>query len=370
MRSPSSTQRTGGRAAPRRRRAPHVQVDASALGLSWSRAALGTSRCSVAVFVADRSGRLRSVSACGPAVKPTRRLSAARRRAFDTGRPHSVDRRTGRTRIACLPLRVDGQRVGVLQVSASISRIDADASLLLGVADAVSLVVAAEHRLRPVTDPSDLGLAWTAHELKGPLLGILALLDRSLDGHRDLEQLRRAERSLSDVVRQLDALLLPPGGSDALRKQDVDLVDLTREAIDRCEVEFGESRVVLHATEGLRVQADPMHLVSAISNVVRNALAYSDPDEKVEVTVEQDGEPSVVRVLDHGPGIPPEYLSSLFDPFVRGERGRARKHGTGLGLFIASRVIDLHGGSIDVESRPARTTVELRIPTGHPGGQR
>jgi signal transduction histidine kinase len=222
--------------------------------------------------------------------------------------------------------------------------------------------------LQPVSDPADIGLAWTAHELKGPLEGILAVLDRSLDGEEpDLRQLRRAERALSEVVHQLDSLLLPPTGDASLRRQDVDLVDLTREAIERCELEFGDARVVLHSLEALTILADPAHLLSAITNVLRNALTYSDPTEKVEVTVERTNGPSVVRVVDHGPGIPPEHLSTLFDPFVRGQRGRARKHGTGLGLFIARRVIDVHGGTIDVESRPSHTVVELRIPNGKVG---
>lgn len=369
MPSSSSPRWVGGRTPVGPRELPESGVDASALALGWTRATLGTSRCSAAVFMADSSGRLQAVSACGPAVKPNRRLSAARRAAFELGRPCAVDRRNGRTRIACLPLIVDGETVGVLQVSASASRIDADGRLLLGVADAVSLLVAAERRLQPVSDPADLGLAWTAHELKSPLVGILAVLGRSVDGQRDLGQLRQAERSLSEMVGQLDGLLLPPTGDSSLRKREVDLVDLTREAIDRCELEFGDARVVLHAGEDLTILADPVHLLSAITNVLRNALTYAEPTEKVEVTVERGSGPSVIRVVDHGPGIPPEYLSTLFDPFVRGHQGRARKHGTGLGLFIARRVIEVHGGTIDVESSPSRTTVELRIPTGRSGAR-
>jgi signal transduction histidine kinase len=368
MRSSPSPRRTGRiPAGPGER--PRTGVDASALALGWARAALGTTRCSAAVFIADRFGRLRSDSSCGPDVTASRRLSDARRSAFELGRPCAIDRTKGRTRIACLPLVVEREPVGVLQVAASTSRIDADGRLLLGVADAVSLLVAAERRLRPSVDQTDIGLAWTAHELKGPLVGILALLERSLDGRGDLDQLRRAERALSEVVRELDCLLLPPTGA-SLHTREVDLVDLTREAIDRCELEFGEARIVLHAADELTVRVDPAHLLSAITNVVRNALTYSDPAEKVEVTVERGSGASVIRVVDHGPGIPPEHLPSLFDPFVRGHRGRARKHGTGLGLFIARRVIDVHGGTIDVESQPSNTVVELRIPAEQPGGRR
>jgi signal transduction histidine kinase len=218
-----------------------------------------------------------------------------------------------------------------------------------------------------VSDQADIGLAWTAHELKGPLVGILALLERSLDGQRDDGQLRRAEGALSEVVRQLDGLLLAPTDDASLNRTDVDLVDLTRTAIERCELEFGAARVVLHAPDGLTILVDPVHMTSAITNVVRNALTYSDPGEKVEVTVERGDGTCVVRVADHGPGIPQEHLSTLFDPFVRGHRGRARKLGTGLGLFIAQRVIDVHGGTIEVTSQPSRTVVELWIPTGPDG---
>ncbi len=216
----------------------------------------------------------------------------------------------------------------------------------------------------PANGPADVGLAWTAHELKGPLVGVLAVLERTLDGQADLGQLRGAHRTLAEMVRQLDGLLLPPTGDASLQRSEVDLVDLACEAIARCELEFGGSRVVLHAGQDVTIVADPSYLLSAITNVLRNALTYSEAAEKVEVTVEHGRGPAVVRVLDHGPGIPAEHLSTLFDPFVRGDRGRARKHGTGLGLFIARRVIDVHGGTIQVESRPAHTVVELRIPTG------
>jgi len=70
-----------------------------------------------------------------------------------------------------------------------------------------------------------------------------------------------------------------------------------------------------------------------------------------------------VQVVDDGPGVPPDVLPTVFERFVRGESSRSRAHGsTGLGLAIVSSIVAAHGGTVDVESRPGRTSFRVRLP--------
>jgi signal transduction histidine kinase len=106
------------------------------------------------------------------------------------------------------------------------------------------------------------------------------------------------------------------------------------------------------------IQADAPQLRGAIANVVRNALAYSPPPEPVTVTVEGNEDIVRVRVRDRGRGVPDGERDLIFEPFARSRTVGARD-GKGLGLFIARRIIQAHGGCIGL--RPARPGSEFYI---------
>jgi signal transduction histidine kinase len=101
---------------------------------------------------------------------------------------------------------------------------------------------------------------------------------------------------------------------------------------------------------------DPDLIRTVIRNLLENAIKYSLPDSRpVEVSVSQDGERVVVRVTDDGPGIPEADIPKLFEPFFRVDRSRSRKTGGyGLGLSISKRIIEAHGGTIEVENNAPR----------------
>ena len=119
-------------------------------------------------------------------------------------------------------------------------------------------------------------------------------------------------------------------------------------------------RVLLEAPDQLFVRADPQQLRSAIANVVRNALMYSPADSKVRVRVESENRSARVVVRDRGAGIPPEERETVFDPFSRGRAGGYSRSGSGLGLFIARRVLEAHGGSISLRPSKAGSDVRAR----------
>jgi signal transduction histidine kinase len=96
------------------------------------------------------------------------------------------------------------------------------------------------------------------------------------------------------------------------------------------------------------------------TNLIHNAVQAIDGPGEIAIETEADEDGVVVRVIDDGPGIAPEVRPRIFEPFFT---TKPRGEGSGLGLGIARRiVVDRHGGTIDVASRPGRTCVEVRLP--------
>jgi signal transduction histidine kinase len=218
------------------------------------------------------------------------------------------------------------------------------------------------------TDDLDLGLAVTAHELRGPLLGARAALEQL--AHDDAEPtpenglLRRTAFELDALSRKVDGLLRWSVGADRPERESCDLVQITREAIGTCTLQLREERVVLFAPDRVLVDAAPTHLRMAIENLVRNALAFSPPDSKVEVDLRVDGTSPTVSVRDEGPGVPPEERDCMFDAFARGACARGRS-GHGLGLFIAKRIVDAHGGELTYDPPESGDGSVFRITLPH-----
>jgi signal transduction histidine kinase len=209
----------------------------------------------------------------------------------------------------------------------------------------------------------DLGIAWTAHELRTPLLALRGFL--FLEQSRGAgERGQRAYRELEDLLRQIDGLLRWATGSGSLHRRETDLMRLIRDVASSAVAppNGGKGRLSIVGPERAPILVEPGAIRQAISNVVRNALRYSPPGTTVGVRVRQSGGSYVVSVTDRGPGVSPNETKAIFDPFVRGDAGRGRRGGKGLGLFIARRVLEAHGGGISVEPGRRGATFELRLP--------
>lgn len=215
---------------------------------------------------------------------------------------------------------------------------------------------------------SDFGIAWTAHELRGPLVGAGAALERayetSIRSEEGQELVRRTQVELRQLAELIDPLLRWSTGTETLKRERADLVSIVRDAVASSLLEWDADRVAIEAPEYLFVRADVRQLRIAIANVVRNALMYSPPGTHVKVRVGSETRTARVVVRDRGPGVPTDDKELIFDPFSRGRVGRQSRPGFGLGLFIARRVLEAHGGSIFV--RPDRSgatfVVELPVP--------
>ena len=213
---------------------------------------------------------------------------------------------------------------------------------------------------------SEVGIAWTAHELKGPLLGARAALELATDenatGEEGRELLRRTRDELGQLSDLIDPLLRWSTGAEMLKRLRTDLVEVTREAVASSSLGMTPDRVSLEAPDRLFVRADAQQLKSAIANVVRNALVYSPTDTPVEVRVESKNRSARVVVRDRGPGVRPQDRATVFDPFSRGRANGPTRPGSGLGLFIARRVLEAHGGSISLRPSKSGSTFILEMP--------
>jgi signal transduction histidine kinase len=136
------------------------------------------------------------------------------------------------------------------------------------------------------------------------------------------------------------------------------------EVVDDARFEHPEIRVEYSASGSARLLGDPDGLKSAIENVVRNALIYGAPGEQIDVRLEVGAREVAIRVLDRGPGVAPEDLARIFEPFYRTDQSRDhRQDGQGIGLAITARVTELHGGSVQALNRAeGGLEVILRLP--------
>jgi signal transduction histidine kinase len=194
----------------------------------------------------------------------------------------------------------------------------------------------------------DMGLALTAHEIRGPLLGVRAglevLLRRAATDAVEVSILQRSLEELEQLAGTTEDLLTWAAGTRELQRRAEDVVELVDDAVESCRRETGMDRVVVCAPPALVAQVDASQLRSAVTNLVRNALTYADPGTKVEVTVTADANSLMLEVRDEGPVIPEADQARIFDPFVRGRANGGAGSGSGLGLTFCMRLPRKGGG--------------------------
>jgi len=204
-----------------------------------------------------------------------------------------------------------------------------------------------------------------SHELRSPLsrLEVALELARQRAGDRaqgPLDRIARESSRINEMIGQLLTLQRLEGTPPGQELETVDLGGMLQEVVADARFEAHTRDRDVHLLAGppcmVRGSVDPLR--SAVENVVRNGLSYTDPGTDVEVswTVEEgDGEPAraLIVVRDHGPGVPDEHLEHLFEPFYRVAEARDRASGgTGLGLAITERAVGLHGGSVAASNHP------------------
>jgi signal transduction histidine kinase len=218
-----------------------------------------------------------------------------------------------------------------------------------------------------VTDKEVL-LRDVSHELRSPLARIrvaLALAERKADecAQEDLERIDQETERLDQLVGQI--LTLARLRSSRLEQHvEVDLKQLVSEVVADARFEQADAVIDFKAGKVPAVEGNPGELGSAIENVLRNAILHSEPKAHVDVNLEPSGSNVVVTVADGGPGVPESDLKRLFEPFYRVDPSRDHKQsGYGLGLAIAARIIERHGGKVEARNRSGGgLEVSFRLP--------
>ncbi len=216
-------------------------------------------------------------------------------------------------------------------------------------------------------------VANVSHELKTPVGAMALLAEALLASADDSDTVRRfAEKvlieanRLGDMVAELIELSRLQGAERLPNVTDVDVDTVVSEAISRHKVaaENAHIEVRTDAPGGLRVLGDQTLLVTALANLVSNAIAYSTPGSPVSISRRRRGDNIEIAVTDRGIGIALEDQERVFERFFRGDKARSRATGgSGLGLAIVKHVAANHDGSIGVWSKPGTgSTFTLSIP--------
>jgi len=209
-----------------------------------------------------------------------------------------------------------------------------------------------------------------SHELRTPLAVIRAqveLFDHEADEHKRHEGtvtlLRRVD-ALDHLVGDMLTLASAEAGQ-LIEPQTLDLHDFF-EDLRRDLPLFGDRDFQLHAVDGT-LPADPERLTQVLRNLIRNAVAHTQSDDRIAIiATARDGQLEI-SVSDTGPGIPPDQLELIFERFHRADGLVSRNHGgSGLGLAIARAIVTAHGGSIRAESVPGHgATLRITLPGYH-----
>jgi two-component system OmpR family sensor kinase len=266
------------------------------------------------------------------------------------------------------------------QVSLDVRVPEADPRTEVGqVSSAVNAMIGHVERSLAVREASEQRVrgfvADASHELRTPLAAIRGYAELTRrSGEAVPEGVARAlDRVESEAARMTvlveDLLLLARLDSGRpVESAPVDLTQVTVDALTDAQVAGPQHRWSLSLPEEpVVVQGDDQRLHQVLANLLANARTHTPPGTSVTAQLQVQDGAADVRVVDDGPGIPPDVLPTVFERFVRGESSRSRTHGsTGLGLAIVESIVTAHGGEVDVESRPGRTAFRVRLPLAGP----
>lgn len=209
-----------------------------------------------------------------------------------------------------------------------------------------------------------------SHELRSPLARLQLIIDlarRSNDPAEAEPYFLQAEGEITRLDRMLGEMLAlsrMEGGLPGMERERVDLAELVRDTIEQFRIDADAGHVVLKlaGVDPLVVSGNAMLLERALGNLLANAIKFSPEGGAVELTLRAEQRFAELVLRDHGPGAPEDELDLLFRPFFRGSNA-ARADGHGLGLAIVQRVVQVHGGTIEVRNADGGgLQIRVRLP--------
>lgn len=216
-------------------------------------------------------------------------------------------------------------------------------------------------------------VAYLAHDIKTPLTSILGYLSLLKEAPEFPEDLRKRYAGIAlDKSEHLEVLI---DEFFEIARYNLQSIPIEREHMDialfceqiveelYAEAERNRVRIVVNAPEQTTVFADPIKFARAVLNVMRNALAYADPETEIKLEAKPTTKGLIVSVEDTGKEISPSHLQSIFEKFFREDQARTTKQGgAGLGLAIAKEIMAAHKGDITATSEVGKTTFRLFLP--------
>ena len=215
-------------------------------------------------------------------------------------------------------------------------------------------------------------IANISHDLKTPVTVIAGYVDALADGKvppgeqgRYLAAIRSRTQALTGLINAFHEYSKVDHPQFALQCQTVDLCEFLREYLaaqyDAIALAGFELEVSIPEVPCL-CRLDPFQMGRALDNLLGNALRYNRLGTVLSVTLAPAGRQALLTVADNGEGIPPDRADTIFDPFVVGSDARSGG-GSGLGLSITRRLVELHGGTITLRSEPHQGAVfEISLP--------
>jgi signal transduction histidine kinase len=288
------------------------------------------------------------------------------------------------------PLLLGARPIGILAILSS--RTDAfgpdeiELATLLGrlVATAVQNIRAYEAERETVEELRRLSalradfVSLVSHELRSPMAAVIGASRTLQERWRELSPEQRSSflALIGDETSRLASLIGDvldtsriEAGTFSYSFSDVDLIALVKDTVATAQFGQDEVEVTVKAPEQLvAVRGDRERLRQVLVNLIDNAVKYSPPGDRVEVSASAENGRVSITVRDHGPGIPREHQVLIFEKFGRANVGGG-KPGTGLGLFIARSIAEAHGGSLSIRSAPGQgAAFTLELPLERPAG--
>lgn len=215
--------------------------------------------------------------------------------------------------------------------------------------------------LNRVSRTRDLFLATVSHEMRTPLSALSMRVDLLLHTMRDMPPALQASllamrvhvRQEAAMVEDLIDAARTLTGTMSVNRVTVPLGRIVRDAVSTVEASANEKRIVFSVTpdnhgDHIEVDADPRRLQQVLWNLMLNAIKFTPPGGSVGLNIASDLDGVRIRVHDSGQGIAPEDLPHVFGAFTL--QSHANASGLGLGLYIARRIVELHGGTITASS--------------------
>lgn len=217
-----------------------------------------------------------------------------------------------------------------------------------------------------------------SHDLRTPLTSVQMSLSSLADGIYGeistpaLKQIRISEFNITRLIHMIRDLLdieRLEAGKLEMDISSVSLEEVIHQSVSAVEAYAERTEITIeHPQTKAKIEADSERLIQVLINLLSNAIKFSPKKSTITIEVNESPEWTEIRIADRGRGIPPEFLTSVFDRFQQVSVSDAKKqHGSGLGLAIAKAIVEAHNGTIGVESKMGEgSTFWLRIPSVQP----